>query len=57
MLHKILVPDVDQPLARLCWAQAITMVRCDRKANHQGPHSWEKDSYDPDERPLDAHLA
>ena len=39
------VPDVPQPTAVLCWQQKLTppgaMTRCDRKAGHKGPHSWE----------------
>lgn len=40
---KIVVPDLPQPTATLCWKQSRAMVRCDRKAEHQGPHSWERD--------------
>ena len=38
---RVSVPDVDGPMARLCWKQSETMVRCDRKAGHLGEHSWE----------------
>ncbi len=38
---KITVPDVKQPIAKLCWKQSKLMIRCDRKAGHKGPHSWE----------------
>lgn len=42
MSVPIHVPDFPSPTAELCWRQGHhTMVRCDRVANHAGPHSWE----------------
>jgi hypothetical protein len=35
------VPDVEAPLARLCYKQAENMTRCDRKKGHNGLHTWE----------------
>lgn len=32
------VPDVPKPTAKLCWKQdAVTLARCDRRAQHDGP--------------------
>lgn len=36
------VPDIEGPIAQLCWKQAPDMVRCDRKKGHAGPHSWQR---------------
>lgn len=35
------VPDVEPPIMKLCWKQAPTMERCDRRAGHGGLHVWE----------------
>lgn len=37
----IRVPDVTPPTSVLCWKQAPTMERCDRRAKHGGKHTWE----------------
>jgi hypothetical protein len=39
------VPDIPGPRVQLCWKQKATpphsMIRCDRRRGHKGPHSWE----------------
>lgn len=50
-MPPIQIPDVEPPTATLCWKQNYptpdnpapthAMVRCDRKAGHTGPHSFE----------------
>lgn len=51
MTDPIKVPDVLQPTAVLCWTQKLdaphAMTRCDRKAGHGGPHSWETLEWQP----------
>lgn len=38
----VAVPDAAKPpKAILCWKQSPVMVRCDRRRQHLGPHSWE----------------
>lgn len=38
----VAVPDAAKPpKATLCWKQSPAMVRCDRRRQHLGPHSWE----------------
>lgn len=37
----ITVPDIDGPTEQLCWKQSPLMIRCDRRKDHQGLHSWE----------------
>lgn len=37
----IKAPDVPGPTAQLCWKQAPTMGRCDRRKGHGGPCAWE----------------
>ena len=37
------VPDVPKPTATLCYEQAPTLVRCDRKLGHLGLHSWQSE--------------
>lgn len=57
-MTTIQVPDIEGPMAQLCWKQNLepphTMVRCDRKKGHAGPHSWERLSAN-DQLALDIH--
>lgn len=56
MSHTINVPDVPAPNATLCWKQNALMHRCDRRADHLGPHTWEFSTWQPIESsPKDAH--
>ena len=41
IMKTIKVPDIPGPRVQLCWAQADTMVRCDRRKGHRGLHSWQ----------------
>lgn len=41
-MEKIKVPDdIPHSLTELCGKENRSMVRCDRKINHEGMHSWE----------------
>jgi hypothetical protein len=39
--RRIRVPDIAGPVVQLCWRQAPTMERCDRRQGHGGLHLWE----------------
>lgn len=39
-MNIIIVPDIVGPTERLCWRQAPTMERCDRRYGHSGLHTW-----------------
>lgn len=38
---QIKAPDIPGPTVQLCWKQAPTMGRCDRRKKHGGPCAWE----------------
>ena len=56
-MGEVRVPDIPGPTAPLCWALGPTMVRCDRRAGHEGAHTWEPVPVAPAADDLDAALA
>ncbi len=38
----IRIPDAEvAPIVTLCWKESPALERCDRRAGHQGRHTWE----------------
>ena len=48
------VPNTPAPKVELCWKQAPTMERCDRRKGHSGKHTWEYGRIDLTEQQLES---